>query len=87
MKVVLQFSELEIHFILQAIFYDLNDKLTYSIVDNSMEVTDNSLQNLVDKNPFKITGDELLLNFNVQDATIKGMFLFKVRVTNLGQFL
>jgi hypothetical protein len=87
MKVVLLVSELEIRFILQASFYDLNDQLTYSIVANSMNVTDSSLQNWVDRNPFKIAGDQLQLNFNVEDAALRGMFIFKVLVTNLGQFL
>jgi hypothetical protein len=87
MKVVLQVSELEIHFILQATSYDLNDVLTYSIIDNSMSVTDNSLQYLVGRNPFKISGDQLQLNFEVQDSYMRGMFIFNVLVTNLGQFL
>jgi len=86
MKVDLQVSELEIRFILQATFYDLNDKLTYSINESSMTVTDNSLQNLVGKKPFKIDGDKVRLNFDVQDASMKGMFVFNVQVTSLGQF-
>jgi hypothetical protein len=87
MKVILQISELEIRFILQASSYDLDDELTYSIVPNSMNVTDSSLQNWVNRNPFKISGDQLQLNFNVEDSALRGMFSFKVLVTNLGQFL
>jgi hypothetical protein len=87
MKIILQASELEIFFILQAVSFDLNDKLTYSIIDKSMNVTDVSLQHLVGKNPFKINDDQLQLNFDVQDSSMKGMFFFKVLVTNLGQFL
>jgi GH43 family beta-xylosidase len=87
MKVVLQVYELEIHFTLQATFYDLNDKLTYSIIDNSMSVTDDSLQYMEDRNPFKISGDQLQLNFDVQDSNMRGMFVFNVLVKNLGQFL
>jgi len=83
----LQIYELEIRFLLQATFYDLDDKLTYNIIDNSMSVTDNTLQHLVDKNPFKITGDQLQLTIDVQDASMRGMFLFKVQVINLGQYL
>jgi len=87
MKVVLQVSELEIRFILQATSFDLNDVLTFSINDTSMTVTDGSLQHLVGTNPFKISGDRLLLNFNFQDASMRGMFKFNVQMTNLGQFL
>ena len=87
MKIIFQASELEIIFILQAVSFDLNDKLTYSIIENSMTVTDSSLQHLVGRNPFKMNGDELRLNFDVQDSSMRGMFLFKSLVTNLGQFL
>lgn len=87
MKVLLQVSELEIRFLLQATFFDLNDKLTYKIIDNSMNVTDNSLQHLVGSNPFKLDGDQLRLDFNVQDLSLKGMFIFNVLVKSLGQFL
>ena len=51
-----------------------------------MTVNDNSLQNLVDKNPFVITGDELQLNFDFQDAAMKGIFSFEIQVKNKGQF-
>jgi len=34
-----------------------------------------------------MNGDELRLNFDVQDSSMRGMFLFKSLVTNLGQFL
>jgi len=87
MNVILQVCELEIRFLLQATFYDLNDKLTYNIIDNSMSVTDDTLQNLVGRNPFKITGDQLQVNFDVQDASMRGIFVFKVQVINLGQYL
>jgi len=71
---------------LSATFYDLDDKLTYNIIENSMNVTDNSLQHLVGRKPFKITEDQLQLNFDVQDASMRGMFVFKVQVINLGSF-
>ena len=85
-EVLLQVYELEMRLILQATSYDLNDKLTYSIIDNSMNVTDNSLQHLVGRDPFKINDDQLRLNFDVQDASMRGTFVFKVLVTNLGKF-
>jgi hypothetical protein len=87
MKVILQVSELEIRFILQAAFFDLNDTLTYYINDASMSATDSSLQHWVGNKPFKMSGDQLQLNFNVQDASMRGMFVFKVLVANSGQFL
>jgi len=52
-----------------------------------MNVTDKSLEHLVGRTPFKMNGDELRLNFDVQDSSMRGMFLFKSLVTNLGQFL
>jgi hypothetical protein len=67
--------------------FDLNDVLTFSINDTSMTVTDGSLQHLVGTNPFKISGDRLLLNFNFQDASMRGMFKFNVQMTNLGGFI
>ena len=80
-------SELENCFILQATSYDLNKQLTYHINENSMSVSHSSLQHLIGRNPFKIDGDQLRLNFDVQDAAMKGIFTFKVEVTNSGQFL
>jgi hypothetical protein len=87
MKEVLKVSELEINFILQATFYDLDDVLTYYIIDNSMTVTDSSLQHLLGKNPFRMTGEQLRLNFDMRDDSMRGMFLFNVLVMNSGQYL
>jgi hypothetical protein len=83
-KMLLQVSELEIYFLLQATDEDLDDELTYTIVADSMSVTDNSLQNWVDRNPFKISGGNLQLNFNVEDNSLRGIFKFEVRVTDKG---
>jgi len=64
--------------------YDLNKELTYHINENSMSVSHGSLQHLIGRNPFKIDGNQLRLNFDVQDAAMKGIFTFKVEVTNSG---
>lgn len=61
---------------------DLNDSHTYSIIDNTMEVTDSSLEYLKDRNPFSIKEDTLVLNFDVQDSTLKGLFKFNVEVSD-----
>jgi hypothetical protein len=87
MTAVLLVTELEIYFILQARFLDLNDTLTFKILEDTMNATDDSLKHLVGRSPFKISIDQLQLNFDVQDATMRGMFIFKVQVINLGQFL
>jgi hypothetical protein len=86
MKVVLQISKLEIRFNLQATSFDLDDVLTFTIIDGSMSVTDSSLNYLVDKKPFKINNYTLLLNFDFQDSSLKGTFKFKIQTKNLGQF-
>jgi len=64
--------------------YDLNKQLTYHIIENSMTVSHSSLQHLIGRNPFYIDGDQLRLNFEVQDAAMQGIFTFKVQVINLG---
>lgn len=66
--------------------FDLNDALTYTIIESSMDVTDDSLETVAGNNPFRINDDKLLLNFNFRDATLRGMFVFKVQVTNKGFF-
>jgi hypothetical protein len=78
-------TKLEIRFVLQAISIDLNDELTYTI-NGTIEVTDTSIQHLVGIPPFIIVKNELQLNFGVQDSAMTGMFVFKVLVTNKGQF-
>jgi hypothetical protein len=69
---------------LQVTDEDLNDSHTYSIIDNTLEVTDSSLDYLVDKTPFSIKGDTLVLNFDVQDSSLKGFFKFIVQVSDKG---
>jgi hypothetical protein len=73
-----------IYFSLQVTDEDLNDSHTYSIIDNTMEVTDSSLEYLKDRNPFSIKGDTLVLNFDVQDSTLKGLFKFNLEVSDKG---
>lgn len=64
--------------------YDLNKLLSYHIIENSMNVSHNSLQHLIGRSPFNIAGDQLRLNFDVQDAAMRGIFTFNVQVINLG---
>ena len=87
MKRGVQVFGLEIYlFLFQATDNDLGDELTYQIVPNSMTVTDSTLQNLVDTNPFKVTTDSLRLNIDVQDTSLRGMFTFTVQVSDKGWF-
>jgi hypothetical protein len=71
---------------LQASDGDLNDKLTYRIIDGTMDVTDSSLQYWQSRNPFTIKENILLLNFDVQDSSLKGLFKFNAEVTDTGLF-
>jgi hypothetical protein len=73
-----------IYFSLQVTDEDLNDSHTYTIIENSMDVTDSSLEYLKDKTPFSIKGDTLVLNFDVQDSSLKGLFKFNVEVSDKG---
>ncbi|PNF25389.1 hypothetical protein B7P43_G09776 [Cryptotermes secundus] len=61
---------------------DLDDSHTYTIVESTMDVTDSSLDYLKDKTPFSIKGDTLVLNFDVQDSSLKGLFKFNVEVSD-----
>jgi hypothetical protein len=76
-----------IYFSLQVIDEDVDDEQTYRIVDNTMEVTDSSLDYLKDRDPFIIKGETLVLNFDVQDTSLKGLFKFNVEVSDKGLFL
>jgi hypothetical protein len=49
-----------------------------------MEVTHSSLEYLKDKTPFSIKGDTLILNFDVQDSSLQGLFKFNVDVSDKG---
>jgi hypothetical protein len=73
-----------IYFSLQVTDEDLNDSHTYSIIDHTMDVTDSSLEYLKDRTPFSIKGDTLVLNFDVQDTSLKGLFKFNVEVSDKG---
>ncbi|XP_021930459.1 protocadherin Fat 4-like isoform X2 [Zootermopsis nevadensis] len=63
---------------------DFDDKLTYRIIDGTMEVTDSSLQQWQNRDPFRIQENTLLLNFNVQDSALKGLFKFNLEVMDTG---
>ncbi|XP_069668752.1 cadherin-AgCad1-like [Periplaneta americana] len=70
-----------------AIDEDLNDELTYNIVDGSLTVTDSSLDHLRDETSFKLdprTG-QLTLNFDVNND-LKGIFNFEVQVTDTEKY-
>jgi hypothetical protein len=69
---------------LQVTDEDLDDEHAYSIIDNSLEVTDSSLEYLKERTPFVIKGDALVLNFDVQDSSLKGLFKFAVEVSDKG---
>jgi hypothetical protein len=73
-------------FALQATDEDLNDDLEYKIIEETMEVTDDSLNYWMEQNPFVITGNTLKLNFDVQDSSLKGLFKFNVEVSDNGLF-
>jgi hypothetical protein len=49
-----------------------------------MEVTDSSLEYLKERKPFIMKGDALVLNFDVQDSSLKGLFKFAVEVSDKG---
>lgn len=72
---------------LQATDGDFDDKLTYRIIDGTMEVTDSSLQQWQNRDPFRIQENTLLLNFNVQDSALKGLFKFNLEVMDTGLFI
>jgi hypothetical protein len=69
---------------LQVTDEDLDDEHSYSIIDSTMEVSDSSLDYLKEKSPFIIREDTLVLNFDVQDSSLKGLFKFGVEVSDKG---
>jgi hypothetical protein len=69
---------------LQATDKDLNDELTYRIIEDTMQVSDNSLRYLLNRKPFEIKGSTLELNFDVQDSTLQGYFTFDIEVSDTG---
>jgi hypothetical protein len=69
---------------LQATDKDLNEELTYRIIDDTMQVSDNSLRYLLNRKPFDIKGSTLELNFDVQDSNLQGYFTFDIEVSDTG---
>jgi hypothetical protein len=47
-------------------------------------VSDSSLEYLINRTPFTIREDTLLLNFDVQDSSLKGLFKFRIEVSDKG---